>query len=119
MSLRTFFSSPSTTTEQAQLVRDKKALLVDIREADEWCSGVAKGAVLLPLSDLNGARELWAPFLAQRGDRQLLLYCASGARSAYAAKILSAEGFPAADAGSIRNWDRAGWPVCKPRGCDR
>jgi len=32
--------------------------------------------------------------------------------------LRTAEGIPAFDAGSIRDWDRAGWPVCKPRGCN-
>lgn len=117
MNLANLFSSHSRTADQAQLVREKKALLVDIRESGEWCSGVAKSATLLPLSDLLGERKLWAPFLSGRGEHGILLYCASGARSARAARLLAAEGIPAADAGSVRDWDRAGWPVCKPRGC--
>lgn len=91
------------------------AVLIDLREPAEWASGVAKGAALLPGSDLRGGRGQWGPFLETNRDRRLLLYCASGARSVLAAKKLRAEGFDAVNAGSLRDWDRAGWPVCSPR----
>jgi rhodanese-related sulfurtransferase len=102
-------------TEAARLVRERKAVLVDIREPAEWASGVAQKAVLLPLSDLTGARRLWWPFLEQINGREIILYCRSGSRCSFAGRILVAEGFPTASAGTLRAWDRAGLPVCKPR----
>jgi rhodanese-related sulfurtransferase len=33
-----------------------------------------------------------------------------------AAAQLRKQGYTAVNAGSLRDWDRAGWPVCKPRG---
>jgi rhodanese-related sulfurtransferase len=75
--------------EAAQLARDKKAVLVDVREPDEWTDGVAAPAALLPLSDLTGPRQRWKPFLDQVGDREIILYCRSGARSGRAASALS------------------------------
>jgi rhodanese-related sulfurtransferase len=101
--------------EAAQLVHDRKAVLVDVREPAEWAGGVAQKAVLLPLSDLTGARLKWKPFLSQIGDREIILYCHSGARCGTAARILAAEGFKAANGGSLRAWHRAGLPVCKPK----
>jgi len=101
--------------EAARLVRDKKAVLVDVREPPEWARGVAAKAALLPLSDLAGARRQWKPFLAGVGEREILLYCHSGSRCGLAARILAAEGFRTANAGTLRAWDRAGLPVCKPK----
>ena len=47
-------------------------------------------------------------------DKELILYCASGARSGVAASILRKEGFNAVNAGGFGNWSRAGLPVRKP-----
>jgi rhodanese-related sulfurtransferase len=100
--------------EAARLVREKKAVLVDVRESPEWAGGVAPKAALLPLSDLTGPRRLWRPFLEQVNGREIILYCHSGFRCGIAVRILSAEGFKAANGGSLRAWHRAGLPVCKP-----
>lgn len=91
------------------------AVLVDIREPSEWTAGVARQAALLPLSDLRGARVQWREFLERNQGKRLLLYCASGTRSGLAARRLRADGFNAVNAGSLRDWDRAGWPICAPK----
>ena len=101
--------------EAAQLVREKKAVLVDMREPAEWAGGVAQKAVLLPLSDLRGARRQWQPFLEQVGGREIILYCHSGSRCGLAARVLGAEGYPVASAGTLSAWHRAGLPVCRPK----
>jgi rhodanese-related sulfurtransferase len=100
--------------EAAQLVRDKKAVLVDVRQPGEWHAGVAQEAALLPLSDLTGPRLQWRPFLDQVGDREIILYCRSGSRSGQAAAILAAEGFKAANAGGFGDWQSANLPVRQP-----
>lgn len=91
------------------------AVLVDLREPLEWPSGVAKTASLLPLSDLRGERTQWRAFLEKNQGKKLLLYCASGTRSGMAASTLKKEGFDAVNAGSLRDWDKAGWPICSPK----
>lgn len=95
-------------------VRSGDALLVDVREPSEWSAGVAKSAALLPFSDLTGARRQWREFLGRAAGRELLLYCASGTRSGMAARILAAEGFRAANTGSLRDWTDSRWPVAAP-----
>lgn len=92
------------------------AVLVDIREPAEWTHGVAKQAALMPFSDLRGPRKQWRAFLAQHPGKKLLLYCHSGSRSGLAAAQLRAEGFDCVNAGSLRAWDRSGWPICVPKG---
>ncbi len=91
------------------------AVLVDVREPAEWTDGTARDAALLPLSDLRGDRRQWRAFLEQNRDKQLLLYCRSGSRSAQAAGLLRREGFKARNAGSLAALDRAGWPLCRKR----
>ncbi len=90
------------------------AVLVDIREPAEWTSGVARQSALLPYSDLRGDKAQWLPFLEKHRGQKLLLYCASGTRSGLAARQLRRDGFNAVNAGSLRDWDKAGWPVCSP-----
>ncbi len=90
------------------------AVLVDVREPAEWRDGVAAPAELLPLSDLQGARARWKPFLAANKDKEILLYCVSGIRSGSAAMILKREGFKVANVGSYRRWAGAGLPTRKP-----
>ena len=92
------------------------AILVDVREPAEWAAGTAKNAALLPLSDLRGARPQWNAFLEKNRGKQLLVYCQSGSRSAFAAAQLRREGLNALNAGSLAALERAGWAVCKQRG---
>lgn len=100
--------------EGADRMRKGEAVLIDVREPREWTEGVAEGAVLLPLTDLTGARKQWTPFLAEMKDRELLLYCAAGGRSAIAARVLAAEGMRTVNAGSLSEWAAAGWPIVQP-----
>lgn len=109
-----FASAPRAKPgEQLARVRSGEALLVDVREPGEWPGGVARSAALLPLSDLTGGRTQWKTFLADVAGREILLYCASGARSRMAANVLAAEGFRATNAGALADWAQAGWTIEK------
>lgn len=100
--------------EAAAAVETGIAVLVDVREPAEWSGGVAQVAVLLPLSDLRGPRELWVPFLEKNRSKLILLYCQSGMRSGMAASILKSEGFDTANMGAFSNWNAHGLPVRTP-----
>jgi rhodanese-related sulfurtransferase len=101
--------------EAAERVAQGKAVLVDVREPDEWAdTGVAAPAVLLPMSDFNGAQKLWKPFLEQNAGKDLILYCRSGARSGRVAQKLANQGKTVANAGGFREWEAADLPVRKP-----
>ena len=103
-----------TPADCAARIHAGEALLIDVREAREWTDGVAHHAALLPLSDLNGARRQWQPFLARAGQRELFIYCAVGGRAGIAAKLLAAEGFKVANTGGLTDWLDADWPLVKP-----
>ncbi len=82
------------------------ALLVDVREAEEFSEVHASGAALFPLSELaERANEL--PL-----DRELVLICRSGARSARAAAYLSSIGYTTYNLrGGTLAWIQAGLPT--------
>ena len=100
--------------EAARLVAAGKAVLVDVREPAEWAeTGVAQPAVLLAKSDFDGEQKEWKDFLANVGDKQVILYCRSGGRSGTVAAALAAKGVKTANAGGLKDWTGAGLPVRK------
>jgi rhodanese-related sulfurtransferase len=100
--------------EAAKLVAAGKAVLVDIREPSEWKeAGVAAPAVLLPKSDFDGEQKQWKEFLAQNGDKQVLLYCRSGRRAGVLGAALQEKGLKVANVGGLKDWTDAGLPTRK------
>jgi rhodanese-related sulfurtransferase len=80
------------------------AVVVDVREAMEYAGDHLPGAMLAPLSSLDPQA------LPRESDRKLVLYCASGIRSARAAStILAARGGEVWSLkGGITAWKQAG-----------
>jgi Rhodanese-related sulfurtransferase len=108
-------AGPSISAAEAdERVKAATAVLIDLREPDEWTEGVAAPALLCSLSDLRGPRVQWKAVLEANKDKELILYCASGARSGMAAGILRKEGYNAVNAGGFGHWSKAGLPVRKP-----
>ena len=89
------------------------ALFVDVREREEWEEGHLPGAVHVPRGNLESRIEGVAP------DRQqpVVLYCAVGNRSAFAAKTLAELGYerPVSLTGGFTDWKRNGYEVVLPR----
>lgn len=114
--MKALFTSTThqSPTDCGERVRHGHSLLVDVREPGEWQQGVAEHATLLPLSDLTGDRVQWRRFLAAAGEREILLYCASGARSGMAARLLAQEGFRVSNTGGLTHWAAAAWPIVPP-----
>lgn len=95
------------TPQQALERQQGGALLVDVREADEYREVHAQGARLLPLSELE-ARAGELP------GQELLMICRSGARSMRAAEYLEAQGHRAVNvAGGTNAWAEAGLPTAR------
>lgn len=87
------------------------ALLVDVREPEEWRAGRAPQALHVPLGEL-AARLAELPV-----DRPLIMVCRSGARSDRAAAALVGLGFRASNlAGGMRAWQAAALPVVTDEG---
>jgi molybdopterin/thiamine biosynthesis adenylyltransferase/rhodanese-related sulfurtransferase len=92
---------------------DSPPVLVDVRERDEWDEGHLPGAIHIPRGSLESRIERAAP------DREtpIVLYCASGNRSVFAARALEELGYDSAVslAGGIVEWKRSGFPVELPQ----
>jgi rhodanese-related sulfurtransferase len=113
--LRYLLAGPSITpAEAAARVASGKAVLIDVREPGEWSGGVAKPALLCSFSDLRGARAQWKSVLEANRGKELILYCASGARSGLAAGMLRKEAFTVVNCGGFGGWRGAGLPVRQP-----
>ena len=98
------------------LAADERPLLVDIRERDEWGEGHIPGAVHVPRGHLESRIEQAAPDRTQ----PVILYCAGGSRSAFAAKTLEELGYEnvVSLAGGFTDWKRNGFPTELPRSLD-
>ena len=86
------------------------AVVLDIREQDEWDRGHAPGAVHIPMGDLPARVDELAPFLDR--DEPLLVTCRSGGRVARTLPWLAQQGYEVANmAGGMRAWHAAGKPM--------
>ena len=83
------------------------AFMLDVREPDEWAAGHIEGATLIPLGELAD-RVAEVP-----EDRQVVVVCRSGNRSAQGRDILLGAGLPAVTSmgGGMKAWTGAGQPV--------
>lgn len=92
--------------------QDPKLLVLDVRTAEEYAAGHVPGA-------RNIAHELLPARLAELADardRDIVVYCRSGRRSAIALETLRAAGFAriAQLEGDFLAWEAAQRPVEKP-----
>ena len=95
-----------TPNEASVLTSDKKAVIVDVREEDEWNAGHIAGAVHIPLKQL----ETRLPELQQYKDKTIITQCRSGKRSADALEVLKSAGFTNVYSmdGGIMAWSKDG-----------
>ena len=90
------------------------AVVLDVREAEEWSTGHVPGARHLPKSFLESRIEGAAP----DRDQHVILYCQSGNRSAWAARTLIDDlGYTNVESmtGGITLWKDRGYAVDTPR----
>ncbi|MGI6212667.1 MAG: rhodanese-like domain-containing protein [Anaerovoracaceae bacterium] len=79
----------------------KDALLLDVRNKDEYAAGHIEGSVNIPLADL----QFSVGKLGGDLDRPIYVYCLSGARADTATRILSQMGYTkAVSIGGIKSW---------------
>ena len=95
---------------------DGGELFLDVRERDEWEEGHIPGALHIPRGSLESRVESALPDRAQ----PIVVYCAAGNRSAFAAKTLEELGYEnvASLAGGFTDWKRNGFPFELPRVLD-
>ncbi|RDI75486.1 ThiF family [Gaiella occulta] len=103
----------STPDTHALLAAPQPPLLLDVREQEEWQEGHLPGAVHVPRGNLESRVETLVP---DRG-REIVVYCAGGARSAFAAKSLAELGYERVRsmAGGFADWKRNGFTYVTPQ----
>src|SRR5579884_1776373 len=89
------------------------AAWVDVREADEWQEGHIPGAVHVPRGNLESRIETTVP----DKSAPVVLYCASGNRSAFAAQTLQQLCYDDVYSltGGFTDWKRNGFDVTMPQ----
>jgi sulfur-carrier protein adenylyltransferase/sulfurtransferase len=99
-----------------QLLEEDSAVAIDVREREEWDEGHLPAAVHVPRGHLESRIERASPDKA----RPLVVYCASGSRSAFAAKTLEELGYEhvLSLAGGFTDWKRNGLPFEIPAALD-
>lgn len=95
------------------LARDEPPVILDVREPEEFVGelGHVEGALLVPMDALH--RRL--PKLAGYVDRDVIVVCRAGARSATATVLLQRAGFHRVRnlRGGMLAWAQAGLPTCR------
>jgi rhodanese-related sulfurtransferase len=82
------------------------AHLLDVREQDEWDAGHVEGAQHLPIGQLLGRLDEVPP------DRDLVVVCRVGSRSAQVTAYLAQQGYAAVNLdGGLESWVAAGRPL--------
>jgi molybdopterin/thiamine biosynthesis adenylyltransferase/rhodanese-related sulfurtransferase len=98
------FCNPAETGEvtPAQLAKMQDVVLIDVREPYEWNQGHLEGARHVPMGQLHRSLD------AIPRDRDVVLYCRSGSRSAHALEMLRGAGYHRAKhlKGGILAWQR-------------
>ena len=101
-------------TDAATELEGGEVALIDVREQHEFEERHIDGAIHVPRAYLESRIEQFVPDRSQR----VILYCASGMRSAFGAKTLAEDlGYEdvASMAGGITLWRDRGLPVVTPR----
>ena len=97
------------------MMEDDGALMVDVRDGPELAqNGKVPGAVHVSRGMLEFRADPDSPFHDPefRKDRPVILYCASGGRSALAGKVLKDFGYTQVyNLGAFKDWAEAGLPT--------
>ena len=90
----------------AERLGDRSVAVIDVRQPAEWRRGHIRGSLNLPLAQLASRLH------ALPNDKTIVAVCASGHRSAVAARTLQRSGYQAENLkGGMRAWTRAGLPL--------
>ena len=101
------------TAEADELRQQPGAVVLDVREPDEYEQGAIPGAVHIPRGNLESSIEARVP----DKTAPVIIHCASGVRSAFAAKTLAELGYEdvVSVAGGFNKWKDEGRDWAAPR----
>ena len=100
------------TATAAQWIADREPVVLDVREPDEYEQGALADAIHIPRGHLEAQIENRLP----DHDAEIIIYCAGGVRSAFAAKTLAELGYPNSVSmdGGFGRWKDEGRPWSTP-----
>lgn len=106
---------PAVSPQEAAQLQAKGALIVDVRDAPELqANGKVKGAVNVSRGMLEFKADPKSPYHdpAFEPGKTIILYCASGGRSALSGKVLKELGFKdVRNLGAFKDWMESGGAV--------
>jgi len=99
------------TLEATQLINRQDALVLDVRNAEEFQQGHILNARNIPMSQLDARYSE----IARYKEKPVIVACESGSRSGGAAAVLRKQGFAQVFnlSGGTAAWQQAGLPVEK------
>lgn len=97
--------------DAVRIMNSAEPLILDVREDNEYQGGHIQGATHIPVGQLEGRVNE----LAEWRERDVLIYCRAGQRSARAASILLRQGFKQLHKldGGMMAWQSANLPVAR------
>ena len=88
MGLFNLFKSFDIDDKIKEFEKTKDAVLLDVREKDEYEKGHIPQAINIPLSEIDQAENI-----ITNKEKKIFVYCLSGSRSDQAEKILRQKGY--------------------------
>ena len=103
--------SSVSPTESTQMINRDDALIIDVRESNEYSTGHIINSVHIPLSGLKSRLKE----LEKHKTQKVILACRSGHRSSQACATLKKEGFDQVFnlRGGVMAWESANLPLIK------
>ena len=100
------------TATAAEWIAERSPVVLDVREPDEYEQGALEDAIHIPRGHLEAQIENRVP----DHDAEIIIYCAGGVRSAFAAKTLAELGYPNSVSmdGGFGRWKDEGRPWSTP-----
>ena len=104
-------ASGITPTEAVQYMNRDKAVVVDVCCADEFAQGHVKGAIHVPLDQLESSLEK----AVKNKSTPVIMVCAAGARSKRAQAVAQKLGYEKVHSlnGGLAAWKEANLPIAK------
>jgi rhodanese-related sulfurtransferase len=97
--------------DATQLINHKNAILVDVRDVNDYREGHIINALHIPLADLDSHGKK----LEKYKEKALITYCRSGQRSATACARLQKQGFTSVYnlRGGVMAWQKDNLPLTR------
>lgn len=109
---------PRISADEARKLMEKGALVIDVRDGPEVeKTGKVKGALHVSRGMLEFRADPATPYAEKEfsPDRAVIVYCASGGRSALAGKVLKDMGYGEVyNLGAFKDWAESGGAVDRP-----